>query len=170
MKINNRTITRKVTKMQTLDNIDKSILEILQFEGRISVVDLAKRVGLSKTPCLTRLRRLEKTNYIEGYQARINPGKVNQGYLVYVQVKLENTTSRALKTFNEAVRVIPDIMSCHMLSGGYDYLLKVRTKDMVSYRDLLGDVIASLPGVLQISSFPVMEEVKDSAVIKILKA
>jgi len=155
--------------MQTLDNIDKNILDILQFEGRISIVDLAKRVGLSKTPCLTRLRRLEKTHYIEGYQACINPAKVNQGYLVYVQVKLENTTSQTLKTFNEAVKIIPDIMSCHMLSGGYDYLLKVRTEDMISYRDLLGDVIASLPGVLQISSFPVMEEVKDSSLVKINK-
>lgn len=156
-----------MTYMQTLDNIDKNILSILQTDGRLSVVDLAKRVSLSKTPCLTRLRRLEKTGYILGYQARINPHKVGQGYLVYVQVKLQNTTSQTLKKFNNSVKAIPDIMSCHMLSGGYDYLLKVRTQDMGSYRELLGEVIASLPGVQTTASFPVMEEVKESSAIKI---
>jgi len=153
--------------MQTLDNIDKNILRILQNDGRISIVNLAERVGLTKTPCLTRLRRLEKTGYIDGYQARINPHKVDQSYLVYVQVKLENTTSQTLRNFNQAAKATPDIMSCHMLSGGYDYLLKIRTRDMASYRELLGDVIASLPGVLTTASFPVMEEVMDRATIRI---
>ena len=153
--------------MQTLDNIDKNILRILQNDGRISIVNLAERVGLTKTPCLTRLRRLEKTGYIDGYQARINPHKVNQSYLVYVQIKLENTTSQTLRNFNQAAKATPDIMSCHMLSGGYDYLLKIRTRDMASYRELLGDVIASLPGVLTTASFPVMEEVMDRTTIRI---
>ncbi len=153
--------------MQTLDNIDKNILRILQNDGRISIVNLAERVGLTKTPCLTRLRRLEKTGYIDGYQARINPHKVDQSYLVYVQIKLENTTSQTLRNFNQAAKATPDIMSCHMLSGGYDYLLKIRTRDMASYRELLGDVIASLPGVLTTASFPVMEEVMDRTTIRI---
>ena len=153
--------------MQTLDNIDNNILRILQNDGRISIVNLAERVGLTKTPCLTRLRRLEKTGYIDGYQARINPHKVDQSYLVYVQIKLENTTSQTLRNFNQAARATPDIMSCHMLSGGYDYLLKIRTRDMASYRELLGDVIASLPGVLTTASFPVMEEVMDRTTIRI---
>lgn len=153
--------------MQTLDNIDENILRTLQMDGRLSIVELAKQVGLSKTPCLTRLRRLEKTGYILGYQARIDPHKVGQGYLVYVQVKLENTTSQTLKKFNLAAKAIPDIMSCHMLSGGYDYLLKIRTRDMTDYRELLGDVIANLPGVQTTASFPVMEEVKDSAIVNI---
>ena len=151
--------------MQTLDNIN--ILRILQNDGRISIVNLAERVGLTKTPCLTRLRRLEKTGYIDGYQARINPHKVDQSYLVYVQIKLENTTSQTLRNFNQAAKATPDIMSCHMLSGGYDYLLKIRTRDMASYRELLGDVIASLPGVLTTASFPVMEEVMDRTTIRI---
>lgn len=153
--------------MQTLDNIHKNILRILQNDGRISIVNLAERVGLTKTPCLTRLRRLEKTGYIDGYQARINPHKVDQSYLVYVQIKLENTTSQTLRNFNQAAKATPDIMSCHMLSGGYDYLLKIRTRDMASYRELLGDVIASLPGVLTTASFPVMEEVMDRTTIRI---
>ena len=153
--------------MQTLDNIDNNILRILQNDGRISIVNLAERVGLTKTPCLTRLRRLEKTGYIDGYQARINPHKVDQSYLVYVQIKLENTTSQTLRNFNQAAKATPDIMSCHMLSGGYDYLLKIRTRDMASYRELLGDVIASLPGVLTTASFPVMEEVMDRTTIRI---
>ena len=153
--------------MQTLDNIDNNILRILQNDGRNSILNLAERVGLTKTPCLTRLRRLEKTGYIDGYQARINPHKVDQSYLVYVQIKLENTTSQTLRNFNQAARATPDIMSCHMLSGGYDYLLKIRTRDMASYRELLGDVIASLPGVLTTASFPVMEEVMDRTTIRI---
>ncbi len=152
---------------QSLDRIDKHILHILQREGRISVVDLAKRVNLSKTPCLTRVRRLETNGYIIGYQARINPSKIKLDYLVYVQVKLENTSSQTLKKFNIAAKAVPDIMSCHMLSGGYDYLLKIRTRNMASYRTLLGDVIAELPGVLQTASFPVMEEIKDTAMLTI---
>lgn len=157
----------QMANSQSLDNIDKKLLYVLQREGRISVVDLAKRVNLSKTPCLTRVRRLEKGGYIIGYQARLNPHKVKLSYLVYVQIKLENTSSETLKKFNLAVKAMPEIMSCHMLSGGYDYLLKIRTKDMAGFRALLGDKIASLPGVLQTASFPVMEEVKDSPVLLI---
>ena len=150
-------------KEGAVDSIDQQILQIVQADGRIAVVDLAERVNLSKTPCVKRLRRLERDGFIRGYRAEIDPRKVALGYLVYVQVKLESTTSGRLRAFNTAVKDVPEILSCHMLSGGYDYLLRVRTSDMESYRVLLGDVISALPGVHQISSYPVMEEVKDEA-------
>jgi len=126
------------------------------------MVELAEQVNLSKTPCINRVRRLERDGYISGYEARINPDKIQQGHLVYVQVKLNDTTSKTLNSFNRAVQNVPQILSCHMLSGGFDYLLKIRTQDMPAYRRLLGDIIADLPGVSQTSTFPVMEKVKES--------
>lgn len=146
-----------------IDNIDRKILTILQTEGRIQINELADRINLSKTPCLTRLRRLEAAGFIRGYRADLDPQKVSQGHLVYIQVKLESTARTSLETFNAAVRKVPEILSCHMMSGGYDYLLKVRSLNVGAYRALLGDVIAHLPGILQTSSFPVLEEVKDNA-------
>jgi len=156
-----------VTIKKTLDQTDLRILSEVQKSGRMSVVELAKLVNLSKTPCLQRLRRLEREGYIIGYRARLDPRKIKQGQLIYVQVKLKNTTSATLDSFNAAALATPQILACHMLSGGFDYLLKVRSPDMASYRELLGDVIAKLPGVLQTSTFPVMEEVKDTHQIMI---
>ncbi len=150
-----------------IDTYDRKILDVLQRSGRIQINELAEEIGLSKTPCLTRLRRLEDRGFIRGYRANIDPGKVDLGYLVYIQVKLESTARRALEKFNTAVGDVPEILTCHMMSGGYDYLLKVRSADVAAYRAVLGDVIAHLPGVLQTSSFPVIEEVKDNAPIVI---
>ncbi len=151
-----------MSKIEDLDETDIRILRTIQHEGRLAVVDLAERVNLSKSPCLKRLRSLEERGYIKGYQALLDAKKLKQGYLVYSQVKLANTTRQSLEAFNRAVMDIPEILSCHMMSGGYDYLLKIRTADMDSYRMLVGDVISALPNIGQTSSFPVMEEVKDS--------
>ncbi len=150
-----------------LDQKDRDILKVLQKDGRISIVDLAECVNLTKSPCLQRLRRLERKGYIKGYRAELDPQKIQQSYLVYVQVKLESTRRKALESFNSAVLEVPHVMSCHMLSGGYDYLLKIRTADMTEFRELLGDVIAELPNVHQTISFPVMEEVKDTSIMDI---
>ena len=152
-------------KLNTLDPIDLRLLQVIQKNGRMSIVDLAAGIGLSKSPCLKRLRRLEKDGYIRGYRADIDPYKVSQSHLVYVQVKLSSTKMDKLEAFNAAVQDIPQIMSCHMMSGGYDYLLKIRTKDMQAYRAFMGEVLANLPGVLQTSTFPVMEQVKESSFI-----
>lgn len=152
-----------------LDNIDRKMLTVLQTAGRIQINELAERINLSKTPCLARLRRLERAGFIRGYRADLDPQKVSQGHLVYIQVKLESTARRSLDTFNTVVRGVPEILSCHMMSGGYDYLLKVRSPDVASYRALLGDVIAHLPGILQTSSFPVLEEVKDNGPLVIVE-
>jgi Lrp/AsnC family transcriptional regulator, leucine-responsive regulatory protein len=151
--------------MQTslqLDGVDKSILREIQRDGRLSIVELAERVNLSKSPCLKRLRRLEKDGYIKGYNAVLDAKKLSYGHLVFVQVTLANTTREKLEEFNRAVQNVPQVLSCHMMSGGYDYLLKVRTRDMDEYRILMGDVLSALPSVGQTSTFAVMEEVKDT--------
>ena len=148
-----------------LDTFDTKLLQLLQTNGRMSIVELASHVGLSKSPCLKRMRKLERTGYIRGYRADIAPKKVHQSHVVYVQVTLSSTKMRHLEEFNAAVLDVPQIVSCAMMTGGFDYLLKVRTRNMRAYRELLGDVIASLPGVHQTSTFPVIEEVKDTSYI-----
>ena len=156
-------------KSSFIDHLDCALLNELQADGRVSVVELAERINLSKTPCQKRLRRLERDGVIRGYRADIDPSKIDLNHLVFVQVKLESTRRDCLERFNAAARKVPQILSCHMLSGRYDYLLKVRTKDMAAYRALLGDVIADLPGVAQTSTFPVMEEVKDTSALVIVE-
>ena len=148
--------------LEDLDLSDRKILRAMQEAGRLSVSDLSEQVGLSKTPCLTRLRRLEDQGYIRRYKAVLDPAKIRQDYVTYVQVKLSATTRRHLNAFSDAVQNVPEIQSCHMMSGGYDFLLKIRTRNMRAYRELLGDVLSELPGIAQTSTFPVMETVKET--------
>lgn len=150
-----------------LDSTDLRILEEIQKDGRISVVELSRRVHLTKTPCAERLRRLEKTGVICGYFAKLNPMVVNAGHIVMVQVQLKGTTADDLEAFNTAVVRSPEIQSCHMVAGGYDYLLKVRSKDIDAYRRILGEVISKLPGVLQTHTYVVMETVKDEVTLPV---
>ncbi len=145
-----------------LDQIDRNILRVVQREGRIAIIDLAERVNITKSPCLVRLRKLEKDGFIRGYRADIDPHKISQSHLVYVQVKLRNTSRQMLNEFNVAVRAIPEILSCHMMSGGYDYLLKVRSENVQAYSLFMADILSDLPGVQQTSTFPVLQEVKES--------
>ena len=152
-------------KFEKLDSVDRRILHEVQIDGRIAFIDLADKVGLSKSPCLKRLRLLEKEGYIKGYRAVLDAYKVSQGHLVYVQVKLKSTNRESLQRFNRAVQDVKEIMSCDMMSGGYDYLLKIRTRDMYAYREVLGDIISVLPGIAQSSSFPLMEQVKETSVL-----
>ena len=147
--------------MDDLDRIDRSILRELQKNGRMTVTDLAARVGLSKTPCQLRMRRLEEQGYILGYGALVDHAKLGAGHIAFVQVSLKDTKTPALNAFNEAARAVPEIEQCHMIAGGFDYLLKVRTSDMVAYRQVLGEIISSLPHVEHTSTFVVMESVKD---------
>lgn len=148
--------------IEELDFHDRKILRAMQENGRLSISDLSDEVGLSKTPCLTRLRRLEGQGYIRRYKGVLDTTKIRQDYVTFVQVKLSSTTRRHLKEFSDAVQDIPQIQSCHMMSGGYDFLLKIRTRNMRSYRELLGDVLSELPGIAQTSTFPVMETVKET--------
>ena len=147
-----------------LDRIDHSILSELQANARITLTELSSRVGISKTPCQVRMRRLEQDGYIINYTARINYTRLGNAHIAFVQVKLSDTRTRALKAFNEAVQGIAEIEQCHMIAGSFDYLLKVRTADITSYREVLGERISTLPGVTHTSTFVAMEAVKDSGV------
>lgn len=148
----------------SLDRFDLAILEVLGVEGRISVTELAGRVGLSKSPVQTRLKRLESAGIITGYRALIDPVRLKREHVAFVEVKLHDTREAALAAFNEAVRQIREVEQCHMIAGDFDYLLKVRTEDMVAYRDVLATRISVLPHVAQTSTFVAMQAIKDAAV------
>jgi Lrp/AsnC family transcriptional regulator, leucine-responsive regulatory protein len=156
--------------MTELDAIDLKILDEVQKDGRIPIVELARRVNLTKTPCGERLRRLEREGVIRGYGARLNPASVGAAHLAFVQVQLKSTTADALADFNAAVLKAREIQSCHMVAGGFDYLLKVRTADIGAYRETLGAVISKLPHVLQTHTYVVMEDVKDEVALPVPKA
>jgi Lrp/AsnC family transcriptional regulator, leucine-responsive regulatory protein len=145
-----------------MDRTDLKILAELQADARLSVVELSRRVGLTKTPCAERIRRLEKSGVIRGYHARLDPEAMGAGHIVMVQVLLSSTTAHDLKRFNEAVMRIPEIQSCHMIAGDFDYLLKVRTRDIQEYRRVMGEQISELPCVKQTHTYVVMEDVKDA--------
>ena len=145
-----------------LDAIDRKILKSLQLDGRMSITDLSEAVNLSKTPCAERVRRLEKSGLIRGYRADLHAGGLGLPYVTFVQVTLERTTTDVLEKFNIAAKRVPEIESCHMVAGGYDYLLKVRTRDMAHYRQVLGDSIGALPGVANTHTYPVMQTVIDN--------
>lgn len=143
-----------------LDRIDHRILATLEAEGRLSMAALADRVGLTKTPVQARVRRLEESGIIRGYGAIIDRERIGEGHIAFVQVTLSDTRSAALQAFNLAVQNIREIEQCHMIAGGFDYLLKVRTRDIGAYRRILGEKISALPHVAQTSTFAVMETVK----------
>lgn len=149
-------------KKRSLDRLDINILRILQRKGRISYVDLAAEVGLSATPCIERVKRLEKEGYITGYYARLNPQLLDYKMLVFVEISLSYQTEDAFQHFNRAVANLPYIQECHLVSGDADYLLKARIHEMSEYRALLGDMLLTLPGVKNSRSYIVMEEVQET--------
>ena len=151
----------------TLDAIDTAILEQLQADSRIPMVELAKRVNLSATPCVKRVKRLEADGIIKGYHARLDPDALGRSLLVFVQVSLKNTDEKTLDAFNQAMRAIPDVLECHMLGGGFDYLVKLRTRDMLAYRHFLGHVLGALETVETTHTYFVMEEVKESTLLPV---
>ena len=150
-----------------LDRIDLKILRELQDNGRISNIDLSRRVNLSPAPCLARVRRLEKTGYITGYKAELNPELLGLSLLAFVEITLDRTTPDVFEKFKQAVQDVPEIEECHMVAGGFDYLVKVRSSDMDAYRKILGEKIAVIPGVLQTHTYVVMEQVKRSGELNI---
>ena len=146
----------------SLDRTDRRILALLQRDGRISNVKLAEAVHLSPTATLERVRRLTEQGYILGYRARLDPHKLGAGMLVFVEIILDRTTENILEQFRAAVRDQPEIMECHLVAGGFDYLLKLRVADMEDYRRVAGRVLWRLPGVRETRTYAVMEEVKNS--------
>ncbi len=155
------------THTPAIDRIDKRILDVMQKDGRISNLKLAEAVSLSPTAVLSRVQRLTKDGFILGYEARLNPIKLGAGMLVFVEVLLDRTTPNVFEQFKAAVQVRDEIMECHMVAGGFDYLLKTRTADMNSYREFAGSVLWQLPGVRETRTYAVMEEVKNSSAIPI---
>lgn len=148
--------------MKKLDRIDRKILHELQKNARISYVELGERVGLSTSPCLERVRRLEQGNYIVGYTAILNPDLLEAGLMVYVEIKLEYESRQIFEKFKLAALKIPFVLECHLLSGDFDYLMKIRVADMQEYRDLLGEILRDLPGVRDTRTYMVMEVIKES--------
>ena len=145
-----------------IDKIDRKILNILQTDGRISNLKLAEAVALSPTAVLARTQRLHKEGYLVGYEARLNPAKVGRGMAVFVEVLLDRTTPNVFDAFKAAVQVHDEIMECHLVAGGFDYLLKLRVGDMARYREFAGRVLWQLPGVRETRTYAVMEEVKET--------
>lgn len=146
-----------------LDSLDRKILAVLRRDGRITVTDLAKEVGMSKTPCQMRMRKLIDSGVIEGFRAIVDPARLGLDHVAFTEVKLSDTREQALSEFNRAVQRIPEIEECHMLASSFDYLLKVRTADIRRYRVVLGEKISSLPHVSSTSTFVAMETVKDTS-------
>ncbi len=153
--------TRKIIK--PLNRIDRNILCELQINARVSYVDLASKVGLSTSPCIERVKRLERDGYIRGYTAILEPQLLDASILIYVEITLAKLASDVFEEFTSAVRDVPQVMECHMVSGGFDYLLKIRIKNMPSYRELLGQILNDLPGVRDTNSYVVMEEIKETS-------
>ena len=149
--------------MTSIDRIDRRILQALQADGRLSNLKLAEQVGLSPTAVLARVQRLVRDGVILGYEARLDPARLGRGLLVFIEVLLDRTTPNVFDQFKAAVQVRDEIMECHMVAGGFDYLLKTRMADMAAYREFAGSVLWQLPGVRETRTYAVMEEVKSSA-------
>jgi Lrp/AsnC family leucine-responsive transcriptional regulator len=150
------------TLAKRLDAIDLKILDVLQRDGRVSNVALAKMVGLSPTPCAERVRALESSGVIAGYAARLDAQSLDLGLLVFIEISIDRTSQDAFDQFAAAITRIPQVQECHMVAGGFDYLVKVRVPDMVAFRAFLGEVLSKVPGIRQTHTYAVMERVKES--------
>jgi Lrp/AsnC family leucine-responsive transcriptional regulator len=148
-----------------MDEYDRKIISVLSIEGRISMTALGERVGLSKTPVTARVKRLEEEGVITGYRATLSASKLGVEHIAFLEVKLSDTREKALDAFNQAVRAIPEVEACHMIAGGFDYLIKVRTSDIFAYRQVLGEQLSRLPNVASTSTYISMQSVVDTAPI-----
>jgi len=152
----------KMADIPRLDDTDRRLLRVLQADGRISNADLAERCGLSPSACSDRVRRLRDGGYIVGFAALLDPEKVGRGVLIFVEVVLDRTTPEVFETFAAAARRAPDVLECHMVAGGFDYLIKARVRDFAEYRKFLGEVLVQIPGVRETRTYAVLEEVKST--------
>ncbi|ANF81691.1 ArsR family transcriptional regulator [Acinetobacter sp. NCu2D-2] len=151
----------------TLDRIDIRILEILQNDGKVSNIKLAEMVNLSPTAALTRVQKLTKEGFIVGYEARLNPNLLNNAFLVFVEIMVDKTYPNVLDAFTDAVKQIPEIVECHMISGGFDFVAKIRCANMEDFRRISGQVLWQLPGLKETRSYPVMEVIKETQKLKL---
>ena len=153
--------------METLSKTDRKILSLLQKDGRMSVAEIGRRVGLTGSPCADRIKRLESQGVITGYYARLSPTKLDAGLVVFVQVTLQRTAGDAFKAFTDAIELIPEVEECHLVSGEFDFLVKALVKDMTHYKDLLAGSLLQLPNVQESKSYPVMESVVQRSGIRL---
>ncbi|PCI34016.1 MAG: hypothetical protein COB54_03180 [Alphaproteobacteria bacterium] len=158
---------KSLSKQKPLDKIDQNILKILQEDGRVSNVKLAQIINLSPTPCLERVKRLEKEGYIKGYVALLDSDLLGAALVSFIEVSLARTTTKALDTFRTEIWKMEEVQECHMVAGGFDYLIKVRTRDMAHYRKFLGEKLSSLSDISSTHTYVVMEEVKVTSAIAI---
>ena len=160
----------RAQQVTDLDRIDRNILRLLQAQGRMSMTELADRVGLSVTPCSERVKRLERDGFILGYHARLDPHRLGQHLLVFVEIKLAAKSGAIFDDFRREVLKLPNVLECHLVSGEFDYLIKARIPEMGAYRKLLGDMLLALPGARESRSYMVMEEIKESLVLDLPEA
>jgi Lrp/AsnC family leucine-responsive transcriptional regulator len=146
-----------------IDPFDRKIIDVLRQDGRISITDLAQRVGLSKTPCQVRVKRLVTGGTIRGFRAIVDPARLGLDHVAFAEVKLSDTREEALEAFRRAVLKIPEVEECHMIASSFDYLLKVRTANIRRYREVLGERISALPHVASTSTFVAMETIRDAS-------
>ena len=150
-----------------LDRIDRNIVRLLQHNARIAHTELARRVGLSTTPCKERVRRLEREGVIQHYQAVLDPAALDRALVVFVQIRLNRTSQDIFEEFTAAALDLPEVQECYLVSGNFDYLIKARVADMKAYRGLLGETLLTLPGVQESTSYVVMEQVKESVMLPV---
>ena len=151
--------------VENLDAVDRRILRVLQVDGRVSNAEMARRCNLSPAACFERVRRLRERQVITGYAALIDPAKVGRGLMIFVEVLLDRTTGDRFEAFADMVRRQPEVLECHMVAGGFDYLIKARVSDMDAYRAFLGEVLTRMPGVRETRTYAVLEEVKSTTAL-----
>ena len=154
-------------EFNNLDRIDLKILDLLQQDGRLANIKLAELVNLSPTAAMSRVQKLTKENLILGYYAHLNPEKLNANFLIFVEILLDRTTPNSLDDFIEAVQQHPEILECHMTSGGFDFVLKIRSESMEDYRRIAGQILWKLPGIKETRSYPVMQVIKETTQLKL---
>ena len=150
-----------------LSRIDKNILSIMQENGRITYAELARQVGLTTTPCIERVKRLERDGFIKQYSTVLNPEQLNAGLIVFVQIRLDRTSKDTFEQFKSAVLELPEVQECYLVSGNFDYLIKARLPDMSAYREFLEESLLSVPAVQESTSVMVMEAIKETLTIPI---
>jgi Lrp/AsnC family leucine-responsive transcriptional regulator len=150
-----------------LDRTDRRILSTLQRNGRIANVDLAREVNLTPTPCLERVKRLEKEGFITSYVALLDPVKANAALCAYIEVQLTSTTTEAISQFNQQMINLDEVLECQMVAGGFDYLIKIRVADMQHYQRFLGEKLSAIQGISQTHTYVVIEDVKSQTALQI---
>lgn len=153
--------------MNGLNRIDSKILRALQRDGRLSYAELARRVGLTTTPCIERVKRLERDGVITGFSALVDPVAVGAALVVFVQIRLSRTSQDNFEKFKAAASDLSEVQECYLVSGDFDYLIKARVADMTAYRQFLGETLLGLPGVQASTSYVVMETVKETLCVEI---